>query len=279
MKISILALVTFAFLGIGCKPSSHLSSAFSSTAADTSALANKTEAETADDVHSSRNALDWAGMYTGTLPCADCDGIATEIELTAENRYVMRTKYMGKSDNAGTEQKGTFSWNPAGSVITLEGAANMPQQYKVTENGLIQLDKEGNEISGNLAHAYVLRKTTPTPSAPNVVETRWRLVELRGKPVDKSSSGQDPFIMLTTDGTRISGFTGCNTVAGMYTLGEGNQIQFSQMASTKKACMDMSVESQLLEVLRTADNYSINGHQLSLNKARMAPLARFEAVE
>ena len=44
------------------------------------------------------------------------------------------------------------------------------------------------------------------------------------------------------------------------------------------ACPDMSMENQFIEVLGRADNYSILGDKLSLNKARMAPLARFEAV-
>ena len=28
----------------------------------------------APDLHSSQNALDWAGVYEGVLPCADCPG-------------------------------------------------------------------------------------------------------------------------------------------------------------------------------------------------------------
>ena len=27
------------------------------------------------DSHTSKNALDWNGIYQGTLPCADCEGI------------------------------------------------------------------------------------------------------------------------------------------------------------------------------------------------------------
>jgi hypothetical protein len=35
----------------------------------------------------------------------------------------------------------------------------------------------------------------------------------------------------------------------------------------------------MLDVLKMVDNYTIQGKQLSLNKAKMAPLARFEAVK
>ena len=40
----------------------------------------------------------------------------------------------------------------------------------------------------------------------------------------------------------------------------------------------MEVEQAFYEALGTADNYSIAGDHLTLNRARMAPLARLEAV-
>jgi heat shock protein HslJ len=85
-------------------------------------------------------------------------------------------------------------------------------------------------------------------------------------------------IILKKQDNRIQGFTGCNNLMGSYELREGNLISFKGLASTKMACPDMSIENQLNEVLGRVDNYSILGDNLSLNKARMAPLARFEAV-
>jgi len=40
----------------------------------------------------------------------------------------------------------------------------------------------------------------------------------------------------------------------------------------------MDIEKAFLDVLSAVDNYSLNGGHLTLNRARMAPLARFEAV-
>jgi len=48
--------------------------------------------------------------------------------------------------------------------------------------------------------------------------------------------------------------------------------------STMMMCANMDVESKLYQVLEAADNYAVNGDKLVLNKARMAPLARFEVV-
>lgn len=40
------------------------------------------------DMHTSETSLDWAGVYEGTLPCADCEGIHTLIELHEDKSYV-----------------------------------------------------------------------------------------------------------------------------------------------------------------------------------------------
>ena len=34
--------------------------------------------------HNSQNSLDWEGVYKGILPCADCDGIETEIVINSD---------------------------------------------------------------------------------------------------------------------------------------------------------------------------------------------------
>jgi len=45
------------------------------------------------------------------------------------------------------------------------------------------------------------------------------------------------------------------------------------------ACPDMTIEQGFLKAINSADNYNlVDGQKLVLNRARMAPLARFEAV-
>jgi uncharacterized lipoprotein NlpE involved in copper resistance len=55
--------------------------------------------EVADPAHNSRNSLDWAGVYKGTLPCADCEGIQEEIRLNDDLTYEMVSTYLGKGEN------------------------------------------------------------------------------------------------------------------------------------------------------------------------------------
>jgi heat shock protein HslJ len=85
-------------------------------------------------------------------------------------------------------------------------------------------------------------------------------------------------MILKKEGNQVSGNGGCNSFRGSYTLLEGNRLSFSQLVSTKMACINMEKEGTFMEVLQKADNYSIQGKILSLNKSRMAPLAKFEAV-
>lgn len=122
---------------------------------DGSIIAEKMSPDTA---HSSENSLDWAGTYKGILPCADCEGIETELTLNKNLTFVILTNYLGKADSKFFEEKGSFSWNENGSKIILLGIENRPNAYFVGENKLFQLDMDGNRIDGALANKYILIK-------------------------------------------------------------------------------------------------------------------------
>jgi heat shock protein HslJ len=109
-------------------------------------------------------------------------------------------------------------------------------------------------------------------------ETYWRLIEINGQPATNPSGKQkEPHIILKKEQNRLQGAGTCNTLMGSYELEEGNRLRFSEVASTRMTCGDMSVEDQLKMVLEATDNYVINGKYLMLHKARMTPLAMFEA--
>jgi len=109
-------------------------------------------------------------------------------------------------------------------------------------------------------------------------ETYWKLTELMGQPVPRPEPNKKETHIILKSGNRIQGFAGCNNIMGAYEVGDKFSISFSGVASTLMACPDMKTEETLKEVLEQADNYTIKGNTLSLNKARMAPLAKFEAV-
>lgn len=110
-----------------------------------------------DTIHTSQSALDYEGTYIGTLPCADCSGIYTELTLQGNN-YTLKTEYQGKGKSDGNTftESGTYSWDKTGRIITL--SADTLSKYQVGENILFALDREGNRISGDLADKYILKK-------------------------------------------------------------------------------------------------------------------------
>ena len=109
------------------------------------------------DHHTSQNSLDYLGIYSGMLPCADCSGIEVTLELGPGASYTKKSIYLGKDDDQVYESSGIFSWNEEGNTITLSGE-DLPNQYFVGENVLFHLDIEGNRITGDLADNYRLTK-------------------------------------------------------------------------------------------------------------------------
>ena len=108
----------------------------------------------------------------------------------------------------------------------------------------------------------------------------WKLITLEGKEVIMAKNQErEAYFILKSEQKTITGFSGCNTFNGTYSLENGWRIRFSKMASTLKACPDVEVnESEFLNVFELADNFSLSGDTLSLNVGRRAPLAVFKAV-
>src|SRR5690606_29257456 len=146
-------------------------------------------------------------------------------------------------------------------------------QYQAGENVLFQLDQSGQRITGTFAEAYRLEKTVNDPQIEN---RRWQLVELNGRPIEPPTGREGAYFELDAAETRVTGNASCNRFFGTYELMAGNRIRFgSNMGSTMMACPQLEQERAFLDMLGRVDNYSLGEGGLSLNRARMAPLARF----
>ena len=119
----------------------------------------------------------------------------------------------------------------------------------------------------------------PTDMNTSLTETYWRLTELMGQPIVYSDGAKkEMHLILKKEGNSVTGNGGCNSFTGSYSLQDGYGIIFSQLAATRMACINMDKEKEFMDMLPTVDNYVIKGNILSLIKASMAPLAKFEAV-
>jgi len=98
-----------------------------------------------------------AASYMGIVPCADCEGIQTEVTLYADTTYLLVTNYLGKNpkDTAGlnTNKKGKFMTH--NDTVHLGGDGS---KFLKNDTALIQLDGSGKVITGKLADKFILKK-------------------------------------------------------------------------------------------------------------------------
>lgn len=227
------------------------------------------------DEHTAKNSLDWSGIYSGILPCADCEGIETELIINEDGTYSLSTSYIGVENPAAETIKGNFVWKEDGNSIKLEGIeeGSRSPYYKVEENRVRALDMSGEVITGELEGFYILAKEGNL----SVEDKKWQLVELNGKTIEDSNP--DNYFLIFNSKDRVANAkANCNSINLGYKIKNQLSVQFSQGMMTLMACPEGSIEQEYMEVLNTVDNLSTDGETLSLNKARMAPLAVFKLV-
>lgn len=218
--------------------------------------------KTYPDHHTSQNSLDWAGTYTGVIQEGKKD-VNTTFIIDYDNHYELYKQ--------GEVQKGTFTWLSDGQRITFK-SDNKHINLFVGENHMTQVKRGGKKIDDN---KYLLVKKEDN----DITDKYWKLTELFGKKIEKVEGMHEPHFILNPENNTISGFAGCNNINGEFkTDAETLRINFSKIATTLRTCDNMEIEDMFLDVLNNIDNYSTDGKTLTLNRARMAPLARFEVV-
>lgn len=258
---------TFLFLGTLCF--------FSSCASDNDTEAGsdqQPDTSIPDMAHNSQNALDWMGTYRGITPCADCEGIETALALHENNTYELTTRYLGKGDEIFRES-GSFTWNENGNQIDLDitDEGSRSTGYLIQENQIVQLDLDGNRITGDLADHYVLTKVS-NPLA----DRYWKLKQINNIPVDSSQTGpKDPHIILHPLENNASGTGGCNSIAATYEISDENSISFSQVISTRMACQDAAYEMNFIQLLEGSAMYSLSNDTLVLLSEQGDSLLQF----
>lgn len=102
-------------------------------------------------VDGAETSLDWAGEYTGTFPCASCEGIKIKLKLNPNHTYELDEEYLGTPTKNESEVTGSFSFdtkNP--SIITLDETADH-RKFFIGENFVEAREPEtGNKIESKL---------------------------------------------------------------------------------------------------------------------------------
>lgn len=121
---------------------------------------------------------------------------------------------------------------------------------------------------------------TPTysPANADLQDTYWKLMLLNETEVKDGGSQREAHIIFGPE-SRVSGSDGCNNYMGTYTLA-GEEVTFSQMATTKMACESGAEQPQAFSnALAAATSYNVHSDQLELRKDDGTVIARFRAVD
>ncbi|MCM1300688.1 MAG: copper resistance protein NlpE [Alistipes senegalensis] len=93
------------------------------------------------------------GTYTGTIPAADCPGIAITLTIFDDGSYTLRSEYLER--NAVFNEQGRFTIED--DRLTLYPDEGEPSDsYRIENNQLRMLDSQKQPITGALAEHYVL---------------------------------------------------------------------------------------------------------------------------
>ncbi|MDQ0595442.1 heat shock protein HslJ [Chryseobacterium ginsenosidimutans] len=121
-----------------------------------------------------------------------------------------------------------------------------------------------------------INKPASSETSNSITGKTWKLTEINGQPIKLKNPKANPYFTLNISDMRYQGNGGCNGVGGTFEIKQDvMRIKFNQGMSTMIACDDLETEQAFTKALLAADNYSLNGNILTLNKARMAPLAKF----
>jgi heat shock protein HslJ len=107
--------------------------------------------------------------------------------------------------------------------------------------------------------------------------TYWKLIRAGTIDVTLQAGTREVHLMLSPDEARASGFAGCNTFTGSYTL-DGEHLLFGNLASTMMACpKGMDVEQAFQQALGATATWRVNGRTLTWLDPSGAVVAAFEA--
>lgn len=149
---------------------------------------NETDSLSQAPVLTDSLALALTGVYQGYLPCADCPGISTFLLLNEDMTYRLEETYNKGNDSLFLTRG---KWKTENGKVILLDSEQIRNSYLPDGNNLVQLDYQGDRISGNLGDKYVLSRQ---PRADNK-----HLKDKIDAGIDFFANGNEPFWSLDLD--------------------------------------------------------------------------------
>ena len=147
LAISLLACMALA----GCKPASDAYAPVEAAAPATTAPAAEAPRPADAAATPAYGVGNFSGVFTGTLPCADCPGIDTTLALKPDGSYASHAVYRERPSSF--DESGVWSIEGGGKQVRLASSGANPrvQLYAiVSRDELRMLDAEGKPIDSGL---------------------------------------------------------------------------------------------------------------------------------
>ncbi len=168
--------------------------------------------------------------FRGTLPCADCPGIRTTLELTADGASTIHRRTIEGEPDRDPEFTETGRWavDEGGRVVVTSDGGVL--YFAFDRNGLAALDRSGAPFPSDLPR--VLARVPDSPMA-ELAGTAWRFVE--PAPAEGDAAVAVPTLRFSPDG-RLTGSDGCNALTGPWRVADDGALTLGPLASTRRAC-------------------------------------------
>lgn len=94
--------------------------------------------------------------FTGTLPCADCAGIAHHLDLWEDGSFQLRRDWLGRTPDHVEGNLGRWSVDAATGAVVLHGTGRPPLRWQITgPDSLRALARNGSPIASDLPYGLV----------------------------------------------------------------------------------------------------------------------------
>ncbi len=215
---------------------------------------------------------DLPAQYVGTLPCADCDGIALWLTLGPRGSYVLQQRAIGVEQEADYIETGTWRIDDAErlALTPADSDETGSSLWALSDDRLVALDERGQAIAP--VEDYTLMRRAQ-PISRSFTDTDWFVVN-----APDAHQGGQAYIRFGEQG-RLTGSTGCNRIMGTYEH-SGAALTVSEAATTRKACLSFEdTEQSMLKALRQTRRARVLANYLLLfgPSGDRSPLALFQA--
>jgi heat shock protein HslJ len=215
------------------------------------------------DMHTSRIALDWTGVYEGLLACSDCAGIHTQLTLEPDGRFQIVNRRLVR-DAEPTSAGGQFVWEPSGNSIALDAEGD-GQRFAVGEGRLVLLDAGQTQPAWGRADATLLQSSvawrdTRQDLGDMLVDHRWLLVDATdavNRRIDALFPDAERSFVFHFADSRLHVQGGCNGLRGAYGFDADGMLEVTGRMSTLMACAaplmeaDAALSALMAEPLET----------------------------